>query len=159
MRICLEVILHALSLFVSQINNRMTAFHVYIYLSKWIVTYTQYRRIILCQLDLNNTVKKIRCFLKCKILRMISEINSQLLYNLVIKKLKLLKNTCLSKSRHASCMRNALFGFFRHCAINEEALFSTSVILPQRAKVIGVHKNDDMCLLISVSNSLVGSLS
>ena len=44
---------------------------------------------------------------------MISEINSQLLYNLVIKKLKLLKNTLLSKSRHASCMRKALFGFFQ----------------------------------------------
>lgn len=90
---------------------------------------------------------------------MISEINSQLLYNLVIKKLKFLKNTLLSKSRHASCMRKALFGFFRHCVINEEALFSTSVIPLQCAKVIGVHKNDDMCLLISLSNNLVGNLS
>ena len=90
---------------------------------------------------------------------MISEINSQLLYNLVIKKLKLLKNTLLSKSHHASCMRKALFGFFRHCAIHEEALFSTSVIPLQCAKAIGVHKNDDMCLLISVSNNLVGNLS
>ena len=90
---------------------------------------------------------------------MISEINSQLLYNLVIKKLKLLKNTFLSKLSHASCMRNALFGFFNHCAINEEALFSTHVISLQHAKAIGVHKNDDMCLLISVSNNLVGNLS
>ena len=87
------------------------------------------------------------------------EKHSQLLYNLVLKKLKLLKNIFISKLCQVLGMGHDPFVFFRLCATSEEVFIQHPYDTIAMCKGNWSSKNVELRSLISVSNNLVGNPS